>query len=116
MKSIIISIKPEWVYKILTGEKTLEIRKTFPVCEYPIDVYIYCTKTSNWELLKGPGLYAKDEIKYIAQGGMLSPNDFLNGKIDLAAAESVMSLIGASGKQAAAAAVIITLYTNTGRM
>ena len=44
MKSILISIKPEWVAKILNGEKTIEIRKTAPKCELPIDVYIYCSK------------------------------------------------------------------------
>ena len=40
-----------------------------------------------------------------AQAGEFTKRAFLNGKIDLAAAESVMSLIGASGKQAAAAAL-----------
>ena len=55
MKSILISIKPKWVAKILNGEKTIEIRKTAPrefyyrgdpaVKPEPIDVYIYCTKT-----------------------------------------------------------------------
>ena len=44
MKSIVISIKPKWVAKILNGEKTLEIRKSFPKCELPCEVYIYCTK------------------------------------------------------------------------
>lgn len=44
MRSVLISIKPEWVAKILNGEKTIEIRKTMPKCELPIDVYIYCTK------------------------------------------------------------------------
>lgn len=29
-KCILISIKPKWVEKILRGEKTLEIRKTYP--------------------------------------------------------------------------------------
>lgn len=45
MRSILISIKPEWIAKILNGEKTIEIRKTAPKCGLPIDVYIYCTKT-----------------------------------------------------------------------
>lgn len=45
MKSILISIKPKWVAKILNGKKTIEVRKTAPKCELPIDVYIYCTKT-----------------------------------------------------------------------
>lgn len=44
MKSILISIRPEWVAKILNGPKTIEIRKTAPKCDFPIDVYIYCTK------------------------------------------------------------------------
>lgn len=44
MKAILISIKPKWVAKILNGEKTIEIRKTMPKCDLPIDVYIYCTK------------------------------------------------------------------------
>ncbi len=40
-----------------------------------------------------------------AEAGEFTKRAFLNGKIDLAAAESVMSLIGASGKQSAAAAL-----------
>ena len=44
MKSIIISIKPKYVKEILNGNKTLEIRKSFPKCELPCEVYIYCTK------------------------------------------------------------------------
>lgn len=38
-----ISIKSQWVEKILNGEKTIEIRKTMPKCELPCKVYIYCT-------------------------------------------------------------------------
>lgn len=54
MKSILISIKPEWVALILNGNKTVEIRKTMPKCELPIKVYIYCTKakSTNRHLLK----------------------------------------------------------------
>ena len=43
MKAILMSIKPEWVAKILNGEKTIEIRKKFPK-DYVGWVYIYCTK------------------------------------------------------------------------
>ena len=46
-KSILISIRPEFVSKILNGEKTIEIRKTKPSCELPIKVYIYCTKNNG---------------------------------------------------------------------
>ena len=44
MKAILISVQPKWVAKIFNGEKTIEIRKTMPKCDLPIDVYIYCTK------------------------------------------------------------------------
>jgi predicted transcriptional regulator len=43
-KCIILSVKPQWLHKILTGQKTIEIRKSMPKCDYPIDVYLYCTK------------------------------------------------------------------------
>ena len=43
MKAILISIRPQWVAKILNGEKTIEIRKRFPK-DYAGWVYIYCTK------------------------------------------------------------------------
>ena len=42
-KTVLISIRPEWVEKILAGEKTLEVRKTRPNMETPFKVYIYCT-------------------------------------------------------------------------
>lgn len=42
-KAVLISISPEWVKKILAGEKTLEVRKTRPKLEAPFKVYIYCT-------------------------------------------------------------------------
>lgn len=43
MKAIMISIRPEWVEKIIKGDKTIEIRKTMPKCELPCKVYIYET-------------------------------------------------------------------------
>lgn len=45
MKSVLISIRPEWVAKILSGEKTIEVRKTHPTkIETPFKCFIYCTK------------------------------------------------------------------------
>lgn len=43
-KAVLISIRPEWCNKILSGEKTVEIRKTRPKLETPFKAYIYCTK------------------------------------------------------------------------
>lgn len=51
MKKILISIRPEWVVKILNGEKTVEVRKTAPKCDFPCEVYIYCTKGKKDERL-----------------------------------------------------------------
>ena len=53
MSAIMISIRPEFVEKILNGEKTIEIRKTKPKIELPCKVYIYCTKNNG----KGVGKY-----------------------------------------------------------
>ena len=55
MKSIMLSIKPKWVAKILNGEKTIEIRKSIPKCDLPIDVYIYCTKDRKYANLINRG-------------------------------------------------------------
>lgn len=43
-KSVMISIRPEWVQKILSGEKTVEVRKTAPKIATPFKCYIYCTQ------------------------------------------------------------------------
>lgn len=43
-RAILMSIQPQWIEKILNREKLIEIRKTMPKCELPIDVYLYCTK------------------------------------------------------------------------
>lgn len=46
-RAVLISIRPEWVDKILSGEKTLEVRKTRPKLETPLKCYIYCTKDNK---------------------------------------------------------------------
>ena len=42
MKSVLISIRPQWCEKIASGKKTIEVRKT-PPKEVPFKAYIYCT-------------------------------------------------------------------------
>lgn len=56
-KAILISINPKHLMNILNGKKTIELRKTYPHCALPIDVYIYCTK-SNTQYLVG----SKDKV------------------------------------------------------
>ena len=40
-KAVSISIRPEWVRKILNGRKTIEVRKTRPKMNPPFKCYIY---------------------------------------------------------------------------
>lgn len=47
MKEILISIKPEQVEKIASGDLTILVRKTRPKLEPPFKCYIYCTKTTK---------------------------------------------------------------------
>lgn len=58
MKSILISIRPEWVAKILNGEKTIEVRKKFPK-GYVGWVYIYATKQGILAKIKNVWRYIK---------------------------------------------------------
>ena len=80
MKSVLVSKKPKIVVNVLNGDASILIFKKFPK-EYKGWVYIYCTKDKENELLKGYKVYDREEIKYIAQGGMLTLSDFLNGKV-----------------------------------
>lgn len=45
-KAILMAVQPQHLEKILNGEKTIEIRKTIPKCDFPIDVYLYCCKSN----------------------------------------------------------------------
>ena len=42
-KAVLLSIRPEWVEKIIDGRKTVEIRKSHPKIATPFKCYIYCT-------------------------------------------------------------------------
>lgn len=49
MKAVLISIKPKWVEKIVSGEKTIKVCKTRPKLEVPFKCYIYETKDKKYE-------------------------------------------------------------------
>lgn len=42
-KAVLISIRPKWCEKIVSGVKTIEVRKTRPKLDTPFKCYIYCT-------------------------------------------------------------------------
>lgn len=46
-KAVLISIRPEWCEKIISGEKTIEVRKTRPKMDTPFKCYIYCTQSAD---------------------------------------------------------------------
>ena len=51
MKSVLISIQPQWCREIWDGNKTVEVRRTFPRAKdlpYPFKCYIYCSKEKPW--------------------------------------------------------------------
>ena len=47
VKSVLLSIKPEYCKLIASGQKTIEVRKTRPRIETPFKCYIYCTKDNT---------------------------------------------------------------------
>lgn len=47
MRSVLLSIKPEWCELILEGSKTIELRKSIPKESVPFKCYIYMSKTGS---------------------------------------------------------------------
>ena len=65
MKSVLISIRPQWVEKIASGQKTIEVRKTAPQ-EVPFKAYIYATKPKKF--YKCGAVSTSDELLWLANG------------------------------------------------
>lgn len=91
-KAVLISIRPEWVEKILSGEKTVEVRKSRPRLEAPFKCYIYCTKGRKpWVLDGVPGIrqdgnvvaeFTCDRIDIIWRRGIPSNYDYCYLSLD----------------------------------
>lgn len=79
-KAVLISIRPKWVEKIASGEKTIEVRKTHPKLETPFKCYIYCTRDKHLAFMQnqtGTNLIAcMDVDAAIPVGGAIG-----NGKV-----------------------------------
>lgn len=56
-KAVLISIRPMWAQKIMSGQKTVEVRKTRPKMNPPFKCYIY--KCGNRKVI---GEFLCDEI------------------------------------------------------
>lgn len=66
MKSVLISIRPKWVEKIASGQKTIEVRKTEPQLQVPFKAYIYATKAKKF--YKCGAVSTSDELLWLANG------------------------------------------------
>ena len=67
--AVLISIRPEWCEKIMSGQKTIEVRKTRPKMNPPFKCYIY--KCGNGKV---NGEFVCDEIISIDGAGRI-PSD-----------------------------------------
>lgn len=65
MKSVLISIRPKWVEKIASGQKTIEVRKTAPQ-EVLFKAYIYATRPKKF--YKCGAVSTSDELLWLANG------------------------------------------------
>ena len=80
MKSILISVQPQWCELIASGKKTIEVRKTRPKIETPFKCYIYCSKGKTF-LYKNPN---NGELFLDRNGGYRGgdyEDRFLTGKV-----------------------------------
>jgi predicted transcriptional regulator len=73
MKSVLISIKPEWCSLIANKKKTVEVRKTKPKIETPFKCYIYMTqpkhKKNKIDTIKDSTYSYYDETSFVKVGG-----------------------------------------------
>ena len=67
MIAVLISIRPKWCEKIISGEKTIEVRKTRPKMDTPFKCYIYCTK-------------AEERLAFILKDGDENYGEIYHGK------------------------------------
>lgn len=63
MKSILMSIRPEWCEKIFNGSKSIEVRKSRPCIPTPFTVYVYQTKH------KGGNATVREVLNSVYGGG-----------------------------------------------
>ena len=80
MNAILMSIQPKWASKILSGDKTIEIRKTAP--KPPFKVYLYCTKGEPILYFRNLGTYKITYFEtHYANGQSRNVGEYGNGKI-----------------------------------
>lgn len=82
MLDILMSVHQEWIVKMASGEKTGELRHTWPkLCEAPFRVRLYCTRGRGPEtlLLDGNGGAVIGDYRNIHNGWQIG-NGFVVGE------------------------------------
>ena len=80
-KAVLISIQPKWCEKIMSGEKTVEVRKSRPKLKTPFRCYVYCTHGTGANTLNIP-ISKERLLSDCAINGMRSMNCPIgNGKV-----------------------------------
>ena len=82
-KAVLISIRPKWCEKIISGEKTIEVRKTRPKMNTPFKCYIYCTQSADmlWILKERERSLHPDKIADVFKAAKCGGVYRGNGKI-----------------------------------
>lgn len=82
-KAVLISIRPKWCEKIISGEKTIEVRKTRPKMDTPFKCYIYCTQSADmlWILKERERYLHPDKIADVFKAAKCGGAYRGNGKI-----------------------------------
>ena len=83
MIAVLISIRPRWCEKIISGEKTIEVRKTRPKMDTPFKCYIYCTQSADilWILKERERSLHPDKIADVFKAAKCGGAYRGNGKI-----------------------------------
>lgn len=82
-KAVLISIRPKWCEKIISGEKTIEVRKTRPKMNLPFKCYIYCTQSADmlWILNERERSLCPDKIADVFKAAKCGGAYRGNGKV-----------------------------------
>ena len=82
-KAVLISIRPKWCEKIISGEKTIEVRKTRPKLIPQFKCYIYCTQSADmlWILKEGERSLHPDKIADVFKAAKCGGAYRGNGKV-----------------------------------
>ena len=82
-QAVLISIRPKWCEKIISGEKTIEVRKTRPKMNLPFKCYIYCTQSADmlWILNERERSLCPDKIADVFKAAKCGGAYRGNGKV-----------------------------------